>query len=259
LKKEIFYLSVLVLLLHSNQIYSQKTNIAGSDKIFQFKGKVVDSEDIPVSFAHVVNFHRKNNAITDSSGFFKLLVVAKDTLRITAIGYNTKYIAIDDKFEKDTSIHIIRLEKKVYDLPTVNIYELRWQIFKAEFMEQTVEEDKTAKRISNWMSNLVPSDELRMIFQASRGPGFQLPYKSKAEKSRKKVAKMEQKYAIISPKFNDKLITNLTGLQGKDIYKFLQYCNLSDEFLIRSTEYEIIEEILAKWEVYKVKIPEKNN
>jgi hypothetical protein len=225
--------------------------------VFQFKGKILDSEDIPVSFAHILNFHRKNNAITDSTGFFKLLVVVKDTLRITAIGYDTKYIGIDEKFQQDTSIHIIRLEKKIYDLPTVNVYELRWQIFKAEFMEQKVEEDKTAQRISNWMANLVPSDELRMIFQASRGVGFQLPYKSKAEKSRKKVAKMEQKNAIISPKFNDKLITNLTGLQGKDIYKFLQYCNFSDDFLIQSSEYEIIEELLVKWDLYQKTILHK--
>jgi hypothetical protein len=257
LKKEIFYLSVLLMLIPFTLTYSQKIIKSNNDKVFQFKGKLIDSENNPVAFAHVVNLRRKNNATTDSLGYFKLLVVTKDTLRITGIGYVTKYIGIDEKFQLDTTTHIIRLEKKVYDLPTVNVYELRWQIFKSEFMEQKVEEDKTAQRISNWMANLVPSDELRMIFQAARGPGFRIPYKSKAEKSRRKVAKLEQKYAIISPKFNDKLITNLTGLQGKDIYKFLQYCNFEDEFLIQSTEYEIIEEILVKWEEFKKVMPKK--
>jgi len=258
LKKELFYFTVLIILFPTHSLYSQIINKPVNDRVFQLRGKVIDSENIPVSFAHIVNIRRKNKTITDSTGYFELPVIARDTLRITGIGFVTKYIGIEEAMLKDTSVRIIQLEKRVYDLPTVNVYELRWQIFKAEFMEQKVEEDKTAKRISNWMSNLVPSDELRMIFQAARGPGFTIPYKSKAERSKKKVEKMEQKYAIISPKFNDKLITNLTGLKGKEIYKFLQFCNFSDDYLIQSSEYEIIEEILNKWETYQNSIQNKN-
>jgi hypothetical protein len=223
-------------------------------KVFMFRGRVIDSENNPVVFAHVVNLHRKNTSITDSTGFFKLNVLAKDTLRITAIGYYTKFIGIQAKTKADTGLHLIRIDKRVYDLPTVNIYELRWQVFKSEFMEQKVEEDKTSKRISNWMAGLVPSDELRMIFQAARGPGFTINYKTKAERSRRKVAAMEKKYTLIAPKFNDRLITSITGLQGKDIYRFVQFCNFDESFLIHSTEYEIIEEILLKWEEYKQNI-----
>jgi hypothetical protein len=258
LKKEIFYLPVLLFIINVNHIFSQNISTSKDEGVFQYKGRIVDSDNNPVLFAHVVNLHRKIKVITDSTGYFKLNVIKKDTLRITGIGFNTKYIEVKEKPKSDTLIHYITLEKKVYDLPTVDVYELRWQIFKSEFMEQKVEEDKTAKRISNWMANLVPSDELRMIFQGSRGPGFTIPYKSKAERSRKKVAKLELRSSIISPKFNDKLITNLTGLKGKDIYRFLQYCNFSEEFLIQSTEYEIIEAILAKWEEFKVKMPPKN-
>jgi hypothetical protein len=258
LKKEIYYFPLLVLLLNINNIHSQNISKSSDDNVFEYQGKIIDSENNPVIFAHVVNLHRKNYAITDSIGNFKLLVLIKDTLRITGIGYTTKFVSIARKPTSDTTINIIKLEKRVYDLPTVNVYELRWQIFKAEFMEQKVAEDKTAKRITSWMTNLVPSDELRLMFQAARGPGFTIPYKSKADRSRKKVAKLERKYAIISPKFNDKLITSLTGLQGKEIYKFLQYCDFNEEFIIQSTEYEIITAIINRWEAYKKRIQPKN-
>lgn len=238
-------------------VYSQTDKITDSTRVYNFKGKLTDNENNPIVFAHVVNKLRGHATITDSTGYFIIPVVYKDSLRISSIGFQTKLIYIKDRSSRDSLFHIIKMTKKTYDLATVNIYELRWQVFKSEFMETKVEEDKTAKRISNWMANLVPSDELRMIFQGARGPGFSINYKSKAEKSRIKVAQLERKYALIAPKFNDKLITNLTGLQGKEIYKFLQFCNFSEEFLIQSTEYEIIEQILTRWEEYKKRAPKR--
>ncbi len=257
MKNKILCLTILAILLPINKLYSQDISNRNNEKIYLLKGRIVDSENKPIVFSHVVNLRRKNASITDSTGFFKIQVLINDTLRITAIGFHTRYTGMNETIVGDSLVYTIKLEKRTYDLPTVNIYELRWQVFKSEFMEQQVEEDQTAKRISNWMANLVPSDELRMIFQAARGPGFTINYKSKAERSRQKVVKMEKKYALIAPKFNDKLITNLTGLQGKEIYHFLQYCNFSEEFLIRSTEYEIIDAILSRWEEYKNKGPIK--
>jgi hypothetical protein len=250
LKNKIYFLPLFVILLNYNNILAQENNHT-HNKISQYRGRIVDVDNKPVVFAHVINIHRKYATITDSTGNFKMPVVEKDTIRITAIGFYTKFIGISSQVDIDSVFHIIKLDKRTYDLPTVNIYELRWQVFKSEFMEEKVEEDKTAKRISNWMANLVPSDELRMIFQGARGPGFTINYKSKSERSKQKVAKLEKKYALIAPKFNDKMISNLTGLQGKEIYKFLQYCNFTEDFLIHSTEYEIIEKVLARWEEYK--------
>jgi hypothetical protein len=256
LRNKILYLSLFLLFIYTDKINAQNLSPGENSKVNLIRGRVINTENNPVVFAHVVNIHRNYATITDSTGYFKMPVMQKDTIRITAIGFYTRFIEITNQMLiNDTLIQNFKLEKRTYDLPTVNIYELRWQVFKSEFMETKVEEDETAKRISNWMANLVPSDELRMIFQGARGPGFSINYKSKSEKSKIKVAKMERKYAIIAPKFNDKLITNLTGLQGKEIYKFLQYCNFSEEFLIQSTEYEIIEQILTRWEEYKKKAP----
>ena len=242
-----------MIFLHFDRIYSQQNKLSESNKVYNLNGKVVDSKNKPIVFAHVINKLRGQATTTDSTGYFIIPVVHKDSIRISAIGFYTKYLSIDDKYTRDTLTHTIEMTEKTYDIATVNIYELRWQVFKAEFMEEKVEEDKTAARISNWMANLLPAGELRMIYQSTMAPGFAINWKTKADKSRKKVASMEKKYQIIAPKYNDKMITEITGLKGNDIYKFVEFCRFPEEFLIQATEYEIMEKILERWNEYQKK------
>ena len=240
----------IVLLIGTSILKSQVTN--KKSKVHYYHGRVVDNENKPLVFAHVINIKRGYATITDSTGFFKLPAVVDDSLKFSTIGFHTKYLKITPQ-TKDTAFHIVVLRKREYDLPTVNIYELRWQVFKSEFMEEEVEEDKVAKNIKNWMANLISVEELKMIYQSTMAPGFALNFKGKQEKQRRKVAKMEKKYKLIAPKFNDKMINALTGLEGDAIYDFLRFCNFEENFLIHASEYEIMERVLEFWEEYKQK------
>jgi len=252
LKKQFTVLLLFTSIFNINIVHSQHIDkLSDSSKVYTFQGKVIDDENNPIVFAHVLNKKRKIATITDSLGYFKIMVVNKDSVKISAIGFFTKSIFIYFKSNKDTAVQIIRMSKKTYDIATVNIYELRWQVFKSEFMEEKVEEDKTAERISNWMANLLPAGELKMIYNSTMKPGFAINWKTKDEKKRKKVAELEKKYQLIAPKFNDKMVTQLTGLQGNDIYLFMQFCNFKEDFLIQSTEYEIMEKIMELWKQYQ--------
>ncbi len=220
------------------------------NKVHYFKGKIVSKDNKPLAFAHIINVHRSYATVSNSHGNFTIPAVIGDSLRISTIGFHTMFYAAENYTDKEQKI---TLEKREYNLPTVNIYELRWQVFKSEFMEQVSEDTEVAQKISTWMSNLVSVEELKLIYQSTMAPGFRINYKSKKDKSKLRVRKMEKKYQIIAPKFNDKLISNLTGLKGKDIYKFLRYCNFSEDFLIHASEYEIMEQILVFWKEYKDK------
>jgi hypothetical protein len=251
LKKKYSFLLLIITSLSINLIYSQRVDKSvDSSKVYTFSGKVIDDENVPVVFAHVVNKKRGLATITDSTGYFRIMAVNKDSIRISAIGFYTKSIFINFSNKKDTALQIIKMTKKTYEIATVNIYELRWQVFKSEFMEQKVEEDKTAVRITNWMANLLPAGELTRIYQSTMAPGFAINWKTKADKSRKKVAEMEKKYQLIAPKFNDKMVTEITGLKGQEIYDFMQFCNFKEDFIIQATEYELMEEILRLWKEY---------
>ncbi len=220
------------------------------NKVHYFKGKIVSENNKSLAFAHIINVHRSYATVSKSDGSFTIPIVVGDSLRISSIGFRTKFYAVKTYADKEEKII---LKKREYDLPTVNIYELRWQVFKSEFMEQVSEDTEIARKISTWMSNLVSAEELKLIYQSTMAPGFRINYKSKKDKSKLRVQKMEKKYQIIAPKFNDQLISNLTGLKGKEIYKFLRYCNFSEDFLINAGEYEIMEQILIFWKEYKDK------
>lgn len=242
--------AILLLILNTLIINAQFNDSIA--KVYYLKGRIVSHENKPLAFAHVINMHRNYATISDSGGRFTIPIVAFDTLRISSIGYYTKYIAIRPN-SQDSVERKITLTSREYDLPTVNIYELRWQVFKSEFMERESEENKAAQKISTWMAQLVSVNELKMIYQSTMSPGFRINYKSKSEKSKRKVAQLEKKYKIIAPKFNDKLIKNLTGLKDNEVYEFLRYCNFSEDFLVHAGEYEIIEQILVFWKEYKQK------
>ncbi|MCF6241521.1 MAG: hypothetical protein L3J74_09280 [Bacteroidales bacterium] len=227
-------------------------NHAGNDStIYHFKGKVVNDEGNAISFAHIIDLRRGHATISDTSGRFHLPVMRNDSIRISAIGYQVKYVSLRRYIPVKDSIKLtVVMKKKIYDVATVDIYQIRWQVFKAEFMETEVEEDKIAENIKIWMNSLFPEGELRMLYQSGK-VGFTIPYTSKDEKQRKKVKAMERRFNIIQPKFNDKLITELTGLKGEDIKDFIDYCNFQEGFLLYATEYEIAEAIQNKWNQYK--------
>ncbi len=247
MKLRYFLISALIL------FYAGFANAQKKDSsIYIFKGKIINESGNAISFAHIIDLRRGHATISDTSGKFHLPVKRTDSIRISAIGYQVKYISLRNYIPVRDSIKLnITLKKKIYDLATVDIYQIRWQVFKAEFMEEKVEEDKTAENIKTWMNSLFPEGELRMLHQSARGIGFTIPYTSKDEKQRKRVNAMEKKFHIIQPKFNDKLITELTGLKGEEIKDFIDYCNFQEGFLLYATEYEIAEAIQKKWEQYQ--------
>ena len=133
-------------------------------EVFFYKGRVVTENSKPVPFAHVINTHSRHATITDTTGYFRISVLSGDSIKISSIGYHSKTVFFN-RSEPTTEFHIIKLKKKAYDLPVVNINEIRWQLFKSEFMEKDTEENETEEHISQWMVDLVPLEEIRMINQ----------------------------------------------------------------------------------------------
>ncbi len=157
-----YALTSIIAICVTTSLFSQFT----PSDIFYYKGKVVSNKNMPVSFVHVVNKSRQYATISDTVGYFKLPVSFGDSIQITAIGYYTKYFVFKDE-ESAENENVIQLKKRAYDLPVVNINDLRWQVFKSEFMEKEVEGMETQENISNWMTDLVFPDEIRMIYQHS--------------------------------------------------------------------------------------------
>jgi hypothetical protein len=52
---------------------------------------------------------------------------------------------------------------------------------------------------------------------------------------------------FIDTKFNQQVVAEATGLSGSQLDEFLQYCNLSNEFVYYATEYELLAAIFSRY------------
>jgi hypothetical protein len=148
----------LLVLCVTTTLYSQ----VNDSKAVLIKGQVVSEMSKPVSFAHVINVSQNYATITDSTGYFKLPATQGDSIKISSVGYFTKHIPIETI--KSDALKIV-LKSRTYSLSEVNINEIRWQVFKSEFMEKEIKENKTQKRASIQMKKWIPLEEIRMIRQ----------------------------------------------------------------------------------------------
>jgi len=251
-----FTLIIILVLNFTEKIFSQYKDInqINNSTTILFKGKLLDEKGNFITLAYIVNQKKRYITYSDTLGEFKLSVSLNDTLKVSNIGFETKFIAINRKlFTKDTINQVIIMPSKTYLLGEVNINYLRWLKFKSEFMATKPKEDKNTKRLITWVHNLIPKGELALLDKSVRGSGLQINYRNKSVRQKMEVALLEKKDKIIQDKYNDKLIKDLTGLSANESYKFLIFCGFNEDFLINSTEYEIIEALQLRWEEYKKK------
>ena len=51
------------------------------------------------------------------------------------------------------------------------------------------------------------------------------------------------RYKIIENKFNVENVGELTGLKGPEVKRFMNYCRFPEDFLLYSSEYDILEAV----------------
>lgn len=67
-----------------------------------------------------------------------------------------------------------------------------------------------------------------------------------SEQKYKALKKNEPKQKEINRKYNAQNVQRWTGLQGDKLTRFVLYCHFSDEYLLKASEYQVIEAVFAK-------------
>ena len=100
--------SVTILLVFT--LFLNESRLKAQD-IFTLHGVVLSAKDsTPVGFAHIINTFTNYGVVTEYNGEFNFIVAETDTLKISAIGYNTLKVAAN----KENAI--LYLTPKNYDL-----------------------------------------------------------------------------------------------------------------------------------------------
>jgi len=243
------FLNVFVLILFQFIVIG-----TAKSQIIEITGQILNSTTKkPIPYANILNPQQGKTSVSDSAGFFHFTLLKTETLRISSIGYETRYVDFDGFNEDKQKIVILTLQEKNYELATVDIFKARWTDFKFEFSHIEPKVNKTQVNIQAWVLSLVDAQQLAAIV-AAKSVGFAIPYVSKRERQLEKVKELEKQDAfdqIIAEKYNSDLVKKITGLDEEKVLKFMDFCSFDKASLLLSNDYDIVMKIKRMYELYK--------
>ncbi len=246
--------------------YQLKAQLILNSEFVVVSGVVKDADkDSILMFANVYNMRTRRGTVTDKNGKFRYFAMPGDTLWISSMGYFPLHIAISDSLDKITDTFF--LKARTFQIPDVEILALT----RYEKLRYDVKTMKIPQDLQNARDNFPVVNQNLMAFYKRdpettgliMSPISALYYAfSKEGKEMRKLAELKRKDAIaeqIEPHFNKEMVHRITGLEGDELTKFMEYCNFSENFLLNAKDFYIIEIILEQFEVYSVLKEKKLN
>lgn len=224
-------------------------------------GRLIDQNNNPVQYAHVVNRKKSFAGISDTAGNFRTIMLPGDTVRISAVGFATAFISLSDCLINHQT-HIaytgdIIMNTVVYNLPTVNIYSERWQSFLYDYSQEEYKEAPYKKQIEHWKENLINTDELKQLSRAANGTGFSLNFNRKHAKQEQKILeakKQDELNRLAYEKYNPSVVSQITGLSHEESVSFIEKYRLDRDFILQRNDYDlclIIQQLFQAYTSYE--------
>jgi hypothetical protein len=234
--KEFFIISFILLSLPS---FSQDEE----RKPVRIHGRIVDSYNLPVSFAHIYNRHRNTGTISDYYGTFNIGSYPGDTLTVSALAYKPLDFVVPDTIRVSRFSYELILEPDTVMLKEQTIYPWpeTYEEFRAEILDARPIYEIPKALMIPWFARgeltnyAYPEGGIRIS-----GP-VSLLYSvfSKEAKTRKALAQIRI-YELVRKRYNPELVSRITGLKDMlEINKLIDYCNLEPGFISKSTDYEL--------------------
>jgi len=240
------------------QVVQGQTGDEDTDSLFYFTARIIDRQvNDPVQFAHVINQSRGFASISDSMGYFKIGAALNDLLKLTAIGYYDCPFHLNEAALNDSGMVTIYMIQRAYPIQVVNINPLgTYSQFKQKVLSLELPEPVLVINPSVIEDIEMGIDTIQNLEPASLGSPITAIYMalSREGKELRKYAEImeeEQFLEQVKDKYNHKMLEEVTGLTGPELYHFLQFCNLERKYILEATAYEILEAIHKCLEEYK--------
>ncbi len=213
-----------------------------------------DSTAVPG--VHVLNLTRGVGTTTNVDGQFAMRAKAGDEIRFTAIGFESLTLTLTDSIlAKEEKLTIV-LKDKVYDLPTVEVRPYAtFTEFKYAFLNFKDPDPPLDLNLPAVQPYYEPRDPGEMVSVTAPGPISVLyDHFSRREKEKRQYQEVlaqeelarKAKYVI-----NPTVVKNLTGIDTEEeYYAFLRFCNMSNEYIVNTLEYEVYQRLRQCYQQY---------
>lgn len=219
-----------------------------------------ESSGEPLPYVNVYVKRTRSGTITDTAGYFMLNAKMNDTLTFSSLGYDRKYVVINDSATDNMKPLIVFLDTKIYELNSIDIIALKkYKQLEYELTNMRLPDDDYTYAARNFPFRPKDLDYYTRV----NAPGFGLVFSpisalydmfSKEGKERRKLEEIQQQddlYNAIEQKVSKKLIMDITGLSQEEANLFIEWCNFSPDFIMKLTEYDLISVIVYKYGVYQ--------
>jgi hypothetical protein len=224
------------------------------------KGRVMDLvTSQPLENTCIHNLSSGVMAFCNTNGDFAVLAKKTDTLIVSQVGYELEMLILTDSLLAAKERLSVWLVVRAFMLRNVTIYAMKpYPLFIKDITKAT-----PSKKID------VPGIEISPYEKANydvnqgnllRGTPLASPITALYDRFSRK-AKMDRMYAELvqnqdevfrlPKKYNSEIVQRLTKLEGEQLEEFMVYCSFTYYTLVVSTDQEIEQMIVAKYNQYK--------
>jgi hypothetical protein len=244
-KRYISFLVICVLILPT---FGQET-----DSLFYLRGRVISNiGEYPVALAHVINVNQKRGVFADTLGRFEIWVKPGDKLNISAIGFEYSEYAINGII-KDSVITVL-LRARSYEIPEASISYLgTYKQFEYKVLNLKLEEIKINPEFEKLFKHIEPPP-LFVEPQVTSPASLIYVLFSKDAKDKNKFLELSEEEKVkekVRERYNEQIIGKLTGLDGLEARKFMEFCDFRDSYILSIDDYNLYSEIYLRLGSYK--------
>jgi hypothetical protein len=205
------------------------------------RGELRDEMDQPIPNAIIINRTTKKGAFGKPNGSFEINCQRGDTLAITSLGFQTRYVTYSDSLQNTQFRLKLYLDARTYMLAEV-------EVFAPRDLEQ-IQEDilKLGYNEKDYM--------LSGINAAASPITFLYQQFSKVERSKRQVAYLEnedRKRELLKELFRLYVDYEIIVLNDEQFDDFITYLNVSDDFLKNSSQYDFLIYVKDRFRDYKI-------
>ena len=235
--RRLFLLALLVSAskLSTGQIDSTQYNW------IEVKGKIREESNQPISNVIVINQRSKTGAFGHSDGSYYIKCLKTDTLTITSLGYYPRNLCFKDSTDKTVYQPTTYLSERTETLAIVEIFAPRdLEKIQADIMKLGYEEkDFVLSGINAFASPIT----------------FLYEEFSKKEQSKREVARLENednKRDLLKELFHYYVDYDIIQLSNEEFDDFINFMNVSDEFMKNSSQYDFLIFVRDRFNDYKI-------
>ena len=218
----------------------------------------------PIPYVNIYVKQTRRGTITDNKGYFMLKAEINDTLIFSCLGFDKKYVHINQEVIDNNEALIISLDTKIYEIQSVDIYALRkYKQLEYEIKSMKLKDDDIVHAQSNFPLRPVDVDYYDLV-QSAPLSGFGVVISpitalyeacSKKGKENRKLAELKKQDNIqnlIEQKLGVENIMKIINEDEATTLDFIEWCDFHEDFLLNISAYDLATVIKYKYKVYKV-------